>query len=126
MPKLLTSHTYRGLGGESMNLIPPHGPLNAKIALIGEAPGENEDLRGEPFVGRSGSLLRQWWDKAGVVAEEVYKDNVVPYRPKDNNIWSVPRGEVQAKWIPQLLERLSRLTDVRVIVPTGNLACSAL
>ena len=110
----------------AVRIVPPHGPLNAKIALIGEAPGEMEDLRGEPFVGRSGSLLRQWWERAGVNELEVYKDNVVPYRPKDNNIYSIPRGEVQEQWVPRLLERLSRLTDVRVIVPTGNLACSAL
>ena len=108
------------------NIVPPSGPLSAKIAVIGEAPGENEDLQGEPFVGLSGSLLAQWWDAAGIDRWGVYKDNVVPYRPRDNNIWSVPKKEVAGIWVPALFERLSKLTDARVIVPTGNLACSAL
>ena len=107
-------------------LVPPSGPLDAQIALVGEAPGEQEELRGQPFVGRSGHLLDYWLDEVGINKWSIYKDNVVQYRPPVNNIHAVPKEEIHRKWIPSLLGRLSKLHSVRAIVPTGNLACSAL
>lgn len=71
------------------NFIPAEGPLNARIILVGEAGGEEEDRQGRPFVGRSGQLLRALLKKAGFKPEDVYITNVVKIRPttlnKSNN-----------------------------------------
>jgi hypothetical protein len=78
------------------------------------------------MVGMSGNLAKKWWIELGLKREDIYIDNVVPYRPKGNKIDSVNPQEIHAKWIPALLERLAKLSDPHVLVPTGNYACYAL
>jgi DNA polymerase len=58
----------------------PKGPRNARIATIGQGPGEEEARLGKPFVGKSGYLLDRWYRLAGVDPKEVYTDNVVRCR----------------------------------------------
>ena len=60
------------------------GNLDAKIIFIGEAPGKNEDLSGQPFVGISGQILDQNLSHIGLDRQMVYVTNIVKYRP-DNN-----------------------------------------
>ena len=60
------------------------GPDNAKIMIIGEAPGETEDLTGEPFVGRAGKLLDKILESAGLNRKNVYITNTVKCRPPKN------------------------------------------
>ena len=60
------------------------GPLDADLVLVGEAPGENEDKTGEPFVGRSGTVLDDELDKYGVSRDQVRITNTVRCRPPDN------------------------------------------
>jgi uracil-DNA glycosylase family 4 len=60
------------------------GPKNAKVMIIGEAPGANEDNAGKPFVGRSGQLLREELHRVGINPDEVYITNTVKCRPPDN------------------------------------------
>ena len=60
-------------------------PKSAKIILIGEAPGENEDLQGKPFAGRAGKLLNEFLEKAGLSREkDLYIINTVKCRPPEN------------------------------------------
>lgn len=62
-------------------------PETAKIILIGEAPGENEDLQGIPFVGRAGKLLNQFLENAGISREkDLYIINTVKCRPPKNRV----------------------------------------
>lgn len=62
-------------------------PDKASIVLIGEAPGENEDLRGIPFVGRAGKLLNEFLQKAGINREkDLYIINTIKCRPPKNRI----------------------------------------
>lgn len=62
-------------------------PETAKIILIGEAPGENEDLQGIPFVGRAGKLLNKFLEKAGISREkDLYIINIVKCRPPKNRV----------------------------------------
>lgn len=62
-------------------------PETAKIILIGEAPGENEDLQGKPFVGRAGKLLNEFLEKAGISREkDLYIINTVKCRPPKNRV----------------------------------------
>lgn len=62
-------------------------PNTASIILIGEAPGENEDLQGIPFVGRAGKLLNEFLSKAGISREsDLYIINTVKCRPPKNRV----------------------------------------
>lgn len=62
-------------------------PETAKIVLIGEAPGENEDLQGIPFVGRAGILLNKFLEKSGISREQdLYIINIVKCRPPKNRV----------------------------------------
>ncbi|MGC8924259.1 MAG: type-4 uracil-DNA glycosylase [Candidatus Micrarchaeia archaeon] len=69
---------------ERTNAVPGEGSPNAKVMFIGEAPGENEDLQGRPFVGRAGMLLNEMLEKVGIKRNEVYITNVVKCRPPNN------------------------------------------
>lgn len=106
--------------------VPPSGPEWAEIALVGEAPGDQEVLQGAPFVGASGNLLKRWWLELGLDPWTIYKDNVVQIRPPQKKIELIPKNELESHWIPALLERLKKLKNVKVVVPTGNVACNAL
>ena len=62
-------------------------PSTAKIVLIGEAPGETEDLTGIPFVGRAGQLLNEFLENAGISREnDLYMINTVKCRPPENRV----------------------------------------
>ncbi|MBM3886469.1 uracil-DNA glycosylase [Candidatus Dependentiae bacterium] len=60
------------------------GNPNAKLMFIGEGPGRDEDLKGEPFVGRAGQLLNQIIEAMGLKRKDVYISNVVKCRPPGN------------------------------------------
>ena len=64
----------------------PIGPRNAKIVLVGEAPGKEENETGIPFTGSSGHLLTQLLKQAGIDRAECYITNVVKFRPPDNKL----------------------------------------
>lgn len=64
--------------------VPGDGPIDSKVMIIGEAPGEKEDEEGRPFVGRAGQLLNRTLLKVGMPRESVYVTNIVPYRPEGN------------------------------------------
>lgn len=60
------------------------GTKTAEVLFIGEGPGENEDLQGEPFVGRGGQLLDQMMESIGLARKDVYIANIVKCRPPHN------------------------------------------
>lgn len=64
----------------------PSGPPNAKIMIVGEAPGEQEEANGKPFVGPSGYCLDRMLQDAGLLRSEAYVTNVSSVRPRHNNI----------------------------------------
>jgi uracil-DNA glycosylase family 4 len=66
-------------------IVPPIGPLDAKIAIVGEAPGAEEEIEGVPFVGSSGRLLNQMLAGAGIIRSQCFICNVVDVRPPANN-----------------------------------------
>jgi DNA polymerase len=65
-------------------VVPGIGSCHSKIVFIGEAPGRDEDARGEPFVGRAGRILDSALAKAGTGRPRVYISNVVKCRPPNN------------------------------------------
>ena len=66
------------------NLVFSDGNPNAKIMIIGEGPGANEDKEGFPFVGRAGQLLDKMLHAINLSRKNVYITNVVNYRPPEN------------------------------------------
>ena len=76
------------LGKTRINVVFSDGnPETAKAILIGEAPGENEDKTGTPFVGRAGKLLNEFLEKAGISREnDLYIINTVKCRPPKNRV----------------------------------------
>ena len=104
----------------------PAGPMHAKIALVGESAGEMEAVEGRPFVGASGGMIESWWRVCGLMREEVYIDNLYPYLPPKKSMAHVNKADIESVWTPQLIRRLEKLPNLRVIVPTGNYAFKAV
>jgi len=64
--------------------VPGVGGADARIMVVGEAPGKYEDLQGEPFVGAAGQLLNKLFGYVGINREEVYITNIIKCRPPGN------------------------------------------
>lgn len=65
--------------------VPGDGPINARVVVVGEAPGRQENLERRPFAGRSGGVLdRMLSEYAGIRRDQCYVTNVLKYRPPDN------------------------------------------
>jgi uracil-DNA glycosylase family 4 len=107
------------------NFVPGVGPKDARIVLVGEAPGPVEDKTLEPFTGPSGNLQNRWWNETIIERAEVRIENLYPYLPPAGQIERVNVEEL-AYWIQDLRERIAALEDPYVIVPTGNYATYAL
>ena len=101
------------------------GDRNTDIMFIGEAPGENEDLSGTPFVGRAGQLFDRYLDVVGIPRESVYIANMLKCRPPKNRD---PKPEEQDLCIeylnkqialikPKLIVCLGRISAMRLIRP---------
>jgi len=110
------------------NTVISDGDPAARVMIIGEAPGREEDIRGKPFVGRAGQLLDRMLgaiglDRAAEGAEKaVYITNVLPWRPPGNR--TPDAGEI-AMMLP-FLERHVQLASPDFIVLMGNTPCQAL
>jgi len=99
------------------------GDPSADLMFVGEAPGREEDLRGEPFVGRSGQLLdRLLAEELGLDRSRVYIANVVKCRPPDNRD---PRPDEIAACRPWLAGQIDQISP-RVVVTLGNFATRLL
>jgi len=98
------------------------GSETARLMIIGEAPGAEEDRRGEPFVGRAGKLLDEMLRSIGLDRSEVYIANVLKCRPPDNRD---PTAE-EASHCRDHLDRQIELLDPRVILAVGRVAAHHL
>jgi DNA polymerase len=98
------------------------GDPDADLMFIGEGPGEQEDLQGEPFVGRAGKLLTQLIEGIGLTRADVYIANVVKCRPPGNRD---PLPEEIAACSPWL-DRQLQLIRPEVIMTLGNFATKLL
>jgi DNA polymerase len=98
------------------------GNLEAEWLIVGEAPGAEEDRRGEPFVGRAGQLLNAMLRAIGLAREQVYIANVVKCRPPGNRDPSP--GEV-AECLPYL-ERQIALVRPKIMLAVGRISAQNL
>ena len=98
------------------------GHPKARLMFVGEAPGEEEDKRGEPFVGRAGQLLTRIIEAIGLSREQVYIANVIKCRPPDNRN---PEPDEVAACEPYLFRQIDVIRPA-VIVPLGKFAAQCL
>jgi len=98
------------------------GRADANLMFVGEGPGQQEDLQGEPFVGRAGKLLTQLIQGIGLQRADVYIANVVKCRPPGNRDPEPDEIDACAPW----LDRQLVLIRPRVIVTLGNFATKLL
>ena len=99
------------------------GNENADILFVGEGPGENEDLQGEPFVGKAGQLLDKYLQVIGLSREtNVYIANIVKCRPPQNRDPQEDEQELCIEW----LRAQTRLIKPKIIVCLGRIAAQKL
>lgn len=90
--------------------------------LIGEAPGEEEDNQGKPFVGRSGQLLDKMLAAIGIDRTKCYIANIIPWRPPGNRVPTSSEIEMCLSFIKKHI----RLIKPKVIVCLGSTATKSL
>lgn len=105
------------------NLVFSDGQAGARVMIIGEAPGRDEDREGRPFVGRAGQLLNRMLAAIDLTREKnVYITNVLPWRPPQNRD---PKPDEIAMLRPFLARHVA-LAEPELIVLMGNISCQAV
>ena len=114
------------LGQTRTNLVFGVGNKNADVIFVGEGPGENEDLQGEPFVGKAGQLLDKYLYHVGLDrTDNIYIANIVKCRPPHNRDPLPEEQDCCIKWLraqiklmkPKIIVCLGRIAAQRIISP---------
>lgn len=104
------------------NAVPGKGNYKADVIFVGEAPGKNEDMKGEPFMGIAGNKLSIALESAGIARDEVYITNIVKCRPPKNRVpTTTERGTCQ-----NYLEKEIEIIKPKIICVLGNTAFNSL
>ena len=104
------------------NSVPGKGNFQADVIFVGEAPGRNEDMKGEPFVGVAGNKLSIALEKAGISREEVYITNIVKCRPPNNRVPNKIERETCQDYIRQEIS----IIKPKIICILGNTAFNSM
>ncbi len=108
------------------NVVFGYGNPKSEIMLIGEGPGEQEDLQGKPFVGRSGKLLDKMFAEIGLSRDKnIYIANIVKCRPPKNRDPLPEEQEMCINWLrnqvailrPKIIVAVGRIAAARIIDP---------
>ena len=102
--------------------VPGKGNFDADVIFVGEAPGRNEDIHGEPFVGAAGKRLDMILEDTGINREDVYITNIVKCRPPKNRVPSKQEEEACNDFINQEIE----IINPKIICVMGNTAYGTL
>ncbi|WP_456411119.1 uracil-DNA glycosylase [Oceanithermus sp.] len=95
------------------------GDPDAKMMIVGEGPGADEDVQGRPFVGRAGQLLDRILEAAGIPRSSVYITNIVKCRPPGNRNPLPDEAKIcSSLWLNKQIE----LVRPQIIVPLGSVA----
>ena len=127
MNKNITTHKYvskvSDFGNTKNKIVVSRGNPFARLMIVGEAPGAKEEELGVPFVGRSGKLLDQLLQNAGInISLDVYFCNVVKCRPPQNR--RPTKAEIQEN-LPWLYQQI-KLVNPKIIVLVGATALEAI
>lgn len=110
------------LFGDCKGPVPPTGPTNARLVIVGESPGFEEDKKGEPFVGDTGKLLNYMLKEVGLVRNDLRITNAIKCYPNKKKLTNK-----HANWCkPILLKELEKLKNLKCIVAFGNSATLSL
>ncbi len=126
--KAIAAFPHCELRDGARNTVFADGNPVARVMVIGEAPGRDEDLQGKPFVGRAGQLLDRMFDAIGMSRTEtdpkraLYITNILPWRPPGNRD---PKPEEMGMMLP-FIHRHIELANPDFVVLTGNISCQAL
>ncbi len=108
------------------NVVFGYGNANAEVMFVGEGPGEQEDLQGKPFVGRSGKLLDSMLGEVGLSREKnIYIGNIVKCRPPKNRDPLPEEQECCINWLrnqvailkPKIIVAVGRISAMKIIDP---------
>ena len=110
------------LKATASRLVFSDGNPNARVMLVGEAPGRDEDIEGVPFVGRSGKLLDLMLAAIGLDRSSVYIANVVPWRPPGNRTPTPQETQICLPFITRQIE----LADPDILVCLGGPSAQTL
>ncbi|MDR2605921.1 MAG: uracil-DNA glycosylase [Oscillospiraceae bacterium] len=113
------------LAARRTNLVFGVGSHSADLLFVGEGPGEQEDLKGEPFVGRGGQLLDKMLEMIYLNRSKIYIANTVKCRPPNNRDPLPQEQDACAEWLnrqialldPKLIVCLGRISAMRLIKP---------
>lgn len=109
---------------EALQVVPGIGPLDARILVIGQNPGDEEDRAGQPFIGTSGEEFNVWLKILGLAREKLVVTNVVKCHTAGNRVPRTKEIKVCADlWLPHELAELKQLS---VLMPLGKPAVTAL
>lgn len=114
--EIVANNICADLKAGATQLVMGAGNPNADIVFIGEAPGKNEDIKGEPFVGAAGKFLNEMLAAAGMERDDVYITNIVKYRPPENRD---PLPEEKREFWPYLMRQLE-IIQPRAVITLGR------
>ena len=110
------------LSEERLNAVPGEGSARARVMFVGEAPGQDEDEQGRPFVGRAGQLLRKLIAHIGLAESDCFIGNVLKCRPPGNRD---PEPVEISACQPYLYAQIAVIKPL-IVVPLGNFALQLL
>ena len=122
LKKSISSIKNCSLKNGATNIVFSDGNPKAKIMLIGEAPGSNEDQEGLPFVGRAGILLDKMLASIDLDRKNVYISNIINYRPPENR---KPTDEEMNRYLPFIKKHIE-IIKPKILVLLGSTAMNAL
>lgn len=122
LPERIAGCRRCALGEFRHSIVFGEGNPQARIMLVGEAPGEKEDKSGRPFVGPAGRVLNKLLDESGLRREDIYITGVVKCRPPGNR---VPKKDEVGACVPYLHEQIRSLQP-QIIICLGALAAKTL
>jgi DNA polymerase len=113
---ILAKNICPDLAKQATQLVFGTGNPDAEVVFIGEAPGKNEDLKGEPFVGAAGRFLDEMLASVNLSRQDIYITNIVKYRPPNNRD---PLPEEKEAFLPFLYAQLAAISP-KIIVTLGR------
>jgi len=110
------------LKSTAMNTVFGDGNPHARVMLVGEAPGADEDRQGKPFVGMSGQLLGKMFEAIGLVRDQLYISNIIPWRPPGNR---QPTTTETSLCLP-FIQRHIEIINPDILVMVGGVSAKTL
>ena len=102
-----------GLWREARNAVPGEGSIRAKVMLVGQNPGTEEDESGRPFVGRAGKFLDAALGRNGINREDLFITNVVKHKTPNNRL---PKPDEVEACTPYLISQIALVKPEKIVL----------